>query len=508
MGLQSFAQNTAYFSYSAPGSILKVHRTTDQGYIAIGKYNNQSYVVKFDGVFQVLWLKKFTSPQFVQMSDIIETNNGNYVMLCFYSKNGNSSTAVIKYNSSGTKLFNKCYYNPAGDILGSTIARSITGDGYVIGGGNCLGANFLIRCNDNGDVQWCKEFRETGVGTVQTPRRIITESSQYVFASYAAHTTTLTDVTVFKVDDMGTSLGAITIKNQQGHDAPQDMIKLSNGNYVIAACFTTTNQDNFYYFLNSAMTSVTHKKYVLSTDDHNFDMLEYEPNKILIVGDALKAGTTSNKRYLYFSIDATGNILWSKQSDGNLNKQFYDIIYCLAKGGDKQIVGMGSSYGDGASGVSLDFNGNGFCSPDTAILTTTTPYVPTVSPITVNVLTLAISVDTASHITVDTSFTRQIHCGSLVAPNSIEEIGGNESKLMVSPNPVESILNLSKVGVDFSHVTVRIYDMLGNIVLRNPRMNDQAFGSASFDLSNLQHGNYIIELVHQNKIDRQFITKH
>ena len=50
--------------------------------------------------------------------------------------------------------------------------------------------------------------------------------------------------------------------------------------------------------------------------------------------------------------------------------------------------------------------------------------------------------------------------------------------------------------------------MLGNIVLKNPRMNDHSNGSASIDLSNLQYGNYIIELVQNNKIDRQFISKH
>ena len=211
---------------------------------------------------------------------------------------------------------------------------------------------------------------------------------------------------------------------------------------------------------------------------------------------------------MYFAIDGTGNILWSKQSDGMVSQQFYDIFYCVAQGKDKQIIGMGSSYGDGANGVSLDFNGNGFCNPDTAVLTTTSPYSPTISTITVSVLALAITVDTASHVTVDTSFTRQIHCGGLVAPNSIEELGTNELKLVVSPNPIESIVNLTKEGVDFNHVTVRIYDMLGNIVLKNPRMNDHSNGSASIDLSNLQYGNYIIELVQNNKIDRQFISKH
>lgn len=73
-------------------------------------------------------------------------------------------------------------------------------------------------------------------------------------------------------------------------------------------------------------------------------------------------------------------------------------------------------------------------------------------------------------------------------------------EMQVSPNPTTSILN---VYMHEQIISYQVFDMLGNIVLQNPSMNNNNF---TIDCSDLSSGNYFISMISEKGIlQSQFI---
>ncbi len=130
---------------------------------------------------ELLWVKTFGGSDIDQATDIIEANDGNYIIVgSTYSTDGELSgikTApdsdywVVKLSKDGTILWNKVY-GGAEDELATGITKTSDG-GYVISGysrsDNCFpGSNggfhdyWLLKIDSNGNEMWCQNFGYPG----------------------------------------------------------------------------------------------------------------------------------------------------------------------------------------------------------------------------------------------------------------------------------------------------------------------------------------------------------
>lgn len=478
------SQNTGYAAYSKIQYISKVISTSDNGYLAIGRLGQKGFVMKLNSVFDVLWSKELTSGANSYPRNCIVTKNGNYIVHFWYSKNNNSAIGILKFAPNGNLIHQKCLYSASGDLISSVnLCRSQNDDGFLIGGGNCIGSNFVIKCDDATNVVWSKEFlKSSAIGGVQTVFDIIIDNENYMLASGAN-----ADVQLIQIDNSGTVLNYKSIPNAQGNENPQQIIKLANGKYVVACFFTTGNSDNFYYFVDANMSSVVSKKFALNNDYH-FTMLEYEPNKITIGGSSF-ISTSSAKRNFYFAIDDVGNIIWSKLSDGKVSTNLYDEIWASTSSVDKKkIIFGGTSFGDKGTIASIDFNGLGYCAEDNSTLITSNPYNVSIQNSTSTVVNLGVLTDTSSATLKDTLISKNLLCGQL-EPVSVNDIDLVEKTIKISPNPCHDMVTIDTEENLPSSFT--IVDALGNIVTKVNTINSK---SASIHTASFSKGLYFVVL--------------
>lgn len=86
--------------------------------------------------------------------------------------------------------------------------------------------------------------------------------------------------------------------------------------------------------------------------------------------------------------------------------------------------------------------------------------------------------------------------GKIVKDNNSSTVSTQEIKLY--PNPAVDILNVTSVS---ENATFRVYNLMGQVVLNGKISNEM------INVSNLQEGNYILEISNENKIIRKRFLK-
>jgi hypothetical protein len=440
----AFCQTSCYFNYPGFGEFLKVIGTKDNGYAAIGQLGTVGIVMKFNASMQLQWAKKIasngTNVQTVPRN-LVEANNGCLFVQLWGSKNSKTTANFIKFSPTGNLLLSKTVYSNSGNLVNSTaMAASITGNGFVVGGGNCVGSNYLIKCDSNINIVWANRYSISGSSTVSTVHDIILDNGAYTCASNASTTGGSTDVFVMKVDDAGIVQAQKQIKNAQGNESLQQSAKLSNNGYAICCYISTSNQDNFYYYLDSNWGSVNCKQYSVA-NDHHFYIVPAAANNNIIVGSTYTGTNSTDKHNFYFSVNNAGTVVWSKKSDGQLLTNYYDQLWCATKRHDNNgILAMGTSYGDKATGVHMDLTGAGFCNSTDLTLTTTTPYTVTLANPLITVNTFNLLVDTVASQVSDTTYAMNINCGGFEIPSAIQNNEHN-SNINIYPNPASTLIH-------------------------------------------------------------------
>jgi hypothetical protein len=490
------AQNSAYLSIDNIQNFTKVVSTKDGGYAAIGRTNAlyAGIICKLDGKFNVQWSKLIRGNSTNTPLAIVCTKDGNIAVQLGYQKNGKNAIGILKFSPSGTLIFSRQIHHLTGDLIASkTMVASTDDDGFLIAGGNCIAANFILKCSPTGTVSWSYDYPKVGATAVQSTTSLIQDGLNYTAASYSMTNTSPNDINMFNVDNSGNVQFGKTFATPD-IQAPQQIIKLSNGQYVIAGYKQTSNQQNFYYFVNSSLSSVFTKQYTLANDDTHFAITESAPNNIIVTGSTYTTTSSANKSNFYFALDTLGAVKWSKLSDGNASKIYYDELWgATLQHGGNGILAVGTSYGDDANAAFITNNGDGFCNSTNVTLTTTIPHTITVSNATFNKTNLPLLTDTSNYIITDTVFASTLHCGQVNLPASINNSSLQASDIDVYPNPAYNNITI-QVANNFNKQTVKVINAYGQIIYTNSLTN-----TLNINTQNWPRGLYNINIANNSK---------
>ena len=480
--LSTKAQYPGFQRISPTGFIANqgLRDITTNKFITISNYGVAQSLSCWTSSFSLLWSKTYDVTQF-QMIEAIQTNDKKLVLMGIASNN----LSIVKFDTLGNVLFTKRYTNGSGNISMSTIVPAVGNDtGFLLGGGNCVGSNFLIKCDANGNVIWSKQFNNIAHPYTKNASAIVHSGNDYLVASdvmTSTVTATANDAAMMRVDANGNMQWYKQLSMPADRELPRKLIRRSNNTFAMLCSTGYNNGTELVYFFDSTLTTVSYKKY---TSSLNINILSgaADNNGGLII-DGIHAVNASINKGLLFRVDGNGNILWQKQSDpatGTFNSQFG---YMLKKN-YSYIFGITTAFSSTGFGVGIiDVNGNGLCNSSTSAISgsSVNPFTVTTPSVIVSNIPITVSVPTFTNLTA--SFTPSVYCGITTSVNELE----SGVDVSVYPNPSKGIVNV-KVASNLDGLNVKVINAIGQTVIERKIDTE----NTELDLSDLFNGIYFL----------------
>jgi hypothetical protein len=160
--------------YENSTSLYGVRQTSDGGFIATGYYECDTlpgcypdiYLLKTDGSGTIEWeISDGTSENNDWSRDIIETQDGNFVIAGTWNDDGWNSKAMLrKYSSSGELMWGQIYSSSTANE-GNSLIETSDGNLVLVGySGEQHGAykHFMVKADSDGGQIWKKKTQTVG----------------------------------------------------------------------------------------------------------------------------------------------------------------------------------------------------------------------------------------------------------------------------------------------------------------------------------------------------------
>src|SRR3989442_10313638 len=159
-------------SYRTPGidALYKVKQTSDGGYIAVGltRLPNwgdvNAWVLRVDSEGNVLWDNSYGGSQTDQANDVVQTNDGGFLVVGFTYSFGGFPAWALRLNSGGGIVWQKGYNSTSSEGSANSVVATPDG-GFVIAGyyrSPITSATFpevwLAKIDSNGGLVWQKTY--------------------------------------------------------------------------------------------------------------------------------------------------------------------------------------------------------------------------------------------------------------------------------------------------------------------------------------------------------------
>jgi len=409
---KTFGGSYTDFAYS-------VQQTSDGGYIVAGVTGSfgaggDVFLLKTDASGNLQWAKTFGGSNYELAHSVQQTSDGGYIVAGFtYSFGaGGADVFLLKVDADGNLQWAKTFGESSLDWAHSV--QQTSDGGYIVAGVTwSFGAGnddvFLIKTDEDGNLQWAKTFGENALEWAYGVQQ--TSDGSYIVAG------------------MTWSFGA------GGYDA--FFIKVdASGNLQWAKTFGGSDWDWAY-----SVQQTSDGGYIVAGWTRSFGAGDYD--------------------VFLLKTDANGNLQWSKTFGGSSGDYAYSVQQ--TSDGGYIVAGVTLSFGGGNNDVFLlktDTNGNiGTC----AIVGSPTPTVntptPTVTNPTPTVTSPSPTVTTPSPTVTSPTPTINSPC-----PLSSEGELSVEEGTSVCSNDV---LRIGKGHITVSSIgefRVKIYDVSGNVV--------------------------------------------
>jgi len=365
----------------------------------------------FEGSLQ--WVKSFGGSGIDQATDIVVTDDGNYMIVgSTYSNDGDFSGiknttdadyCLVKMSANGTVLWTKVYGGTEDEI--ATGITKTTDGGYVLSGysrsDNCFsGSNggfhdyYMLKVDAQGNEMWCQNFGYPGSdqaqSVIQTAQGdLLTIGFFDVSASggqgnddrsVSGNAHGVGEYWAIKMD----AQGAFYWKRYYGgsnNDRCYNALQTDDGGYLLVGSsesedFDITDSKGSYDFwvvrLDAQGDLVWSRSYGGSEIDSAYDLSTTPDGNFLIVGDARSQDQQVNNNYgnadlWLIKINPQGDLLWEK-SLGGAEFDSGKAIFMLADGNYFITGSSRSADGDVAQNLGQNDAWSLVVSPDGAIL--------------------------------------------------------------------------------------------------------------------------------------------
>lgn len=439
----------------------------------------------------------------------IDAYGNTYVVGTSYNDSRNMDVTIIKYNSAGTKVWDRIYGVTPGNVEDRGLGITVDSDGYIYVTGyttNTDGYTDIVtqKYDSYGNAMWTNledgDYNLNGQGLC-----IAVGQSGNVFAAGFVSSPSGTDIALIKYNSNGTPLWVKTVNGSgNSEDKAWGIVIDNDDNAYITGYTTETSQGTNAYTakFNTNGSLVWQKSYNGSGNqsDKAWGIVVDTDRSVYITGETYSSSGGVN--YLTIKYTSGGTESWAKTYNGNGNGTDAASSICIVNSLlAKHVVVTGKSWG----------------TSDTYDYATVKYNTSNGSQSQVNRYSMdGTTNDCAKGITttltkvIVTGFSQLIFDGpdqsSVITTQSIK--WGEESELTVNnntperfslsqnfPNPFNPSTTISFSLPEVSEVNLTVYDMLGKVVgvLVNQQL-EAGTHSISYSNNSLSSGIYFYEL--------------
>lgn len=503
MPFNIYSQGTVYVKVAETGTLQTVEKVSSGGYISTGwtsTPNIDLQVFRWDDQFNIIWSYTFTDSKFGSgtQQKIIESTDGNFFLRTTSPENA-GSVIVVKFSSNGDLLWQR-NYSLGSDLLNtSSFCKAIIGDnGFVFGGGCCAASNYLIKCNEFGNIEWQKRYSilpSSGVGTLAA---ILADGHEYVgISSYNGNS-----MIIEKIDSAGniTSFNART--NQANAIGPIQIVKLENSDgYAVLGNHNDGGYTTkaFVAIFNNTLELLTFNTLTIPYQElclYNIRTINNGAN-IIINGAIYDSGFDG----VLINLSDSGSIVWKKRMPPNTPQQYAFVTFNGLTTSGTSILTTANGVYEGCAFALVDQNGDGLCSDIEFNLSSSQSTLqvetPSITPFALNAVD---SIKYYTYIT-QTDTSKVIICGEIPPPLQIETV--TSDLIQIYPNPVQSEFKIQ--GCGSYPIRLSIYSLTGCKLFETPIGQSETTTSVDF----LPSGYYILKIDNGNDVQlvRQFLKE-
>jgi len=254
-------------------------------------------------------------------------------------------------------------YGGTNDDYASSVQQTSDG-GYIVAGWTySFGAGdddiFLIKTDENGNIQWAKTYG----GTNSDPSWFVQQTSDggYILAGWTiSFGAGNNDILLIKTDANGDIIWAKTYGGTS-HDYAYSVQQTSDGGYIVAGRTSSFGAGGYDFFLIKTDANgniIWAKTYGGTSWDNAYSVQQTSDGGYILIGETYSFGAGSND-FLLIKTDANGDIIWAK----TYGEWWYDYASSVQQTSDGGYIVAGLTYSFGAGDgdfflIKTDENGN------------------------------------------------------------------------------------------------------------------------------------------------------
>jgi hypothetical protein len=326
-----------------------------------GSGSEDIYLIKLNSQWQQIWYSTFGGVHQDHARSIIQTNEG-FMILGDVWDGGNSRLGMYMslVDTEGYEIWNK-QFGTQMDDWGHRIIETNDGNFMLLGysrGFEVSGDIYLVKTDHQGNLLWennygyerddyAMDIIENDDGSLLI---IGTKNGFFndVHANYFTHDA---DILLIKVDTNGNEIWKKTIGGN-GHDFGYSIKKAPTDGYYIFGSTQSDGAGSFDMFLakiNDEGIEEWHKTYGGESYDYGLSMDINDNNELFLFGTSKSFGLNNSEAFYLTKVDENGNNIWELTMGGNLNDFGHSVIALPDSG--CIVIGSSKSFGNGGYDV-------------------------------------------------------------------------------------------------------------------------------------------------------------
>jgi hypothetical protein len=271
-----------------------------------------------------IWTKTYAGPNGNQSKTIIPTADGNYLILGSTTPAGAEGNILwfLKIKPDGDTIWTKTY---GGDswISDNTIIQTADGNYLILGTISAADTDFklwLLNINSNGDMIWTKTYGSESGAFAET----ITPTADGNFLILGF---THTDILLLKIKPNGETIWTNTYGGEGYVDEAQTIIPAADGNYLILGhtySFGAGKTDIWLLNIKPNGDTLWTKTYGGAAYEYPRMIIPTENGGFLILGITSSFGVGSYNTWL-LKIKPNGDTVWTR-TYGNGNEYYAQVV--------------------------------------------------------------------------------------------------------------------------------------------------------------------------------------
>ena len=426
-----------------------VRQTSDSGYIVTGYSRGDVYLIRTNALGDTLWTRMYGGPSSDVGVDVQQTFDGGYIVAGHTASfgGGSSDLYLIRTNDLGDTLWTRTYGGSSADFGLSVVQTPDSGyaiGGYTLSSGAGFSDAYLVRTNAAGDTLWTRTYGGAYNDYCRSVGR--TSDGGFILAGETISLSTPSNqIYLVRTDSAGDTLWTRKFggtSDEYGFSVQQT----ADTGYIVAGyteSFGAGSRDAYLIKTDPLGDTLWTRTYGDSNNNQGMSVQQTSDGGYIVAGYTDPSGTGSTDVYL-LRIDALGDTVWTRTYGGTLA----DLGLFVRQTSDSGYVVAGSTLSFGAINLDVYLIKTG----SDGLLTDVAAEIPTGIP--------------------EEFLLRQNY-----------------------PNPFNPVTIIWYGVPEQTHVTLRIYDALGRVVVTLVNgVQEPGFKSVVFDAGTLSGGVYFYRL--------------